>query len=612
MKYQKDLRFLISLLLLIPFAAFGQLESVEDLEAVSKKGFFKTHFSNMFKDFKDFGDPFTLGGGVGLNLRSYSANGGDPRQDPFFYSLNTNLNVRIYKLNLPFSLLITARNQDSSYPNLGELADAFRDNIRNQRDRFVRIGMSPRYKWATLHLGHRAMNFSRFTLANLNFYGVGAELEPGNLRLAAMYGRLAQAEPIDLSLNTPNLPVYQRVGWGVKFGYESEQAGVLFSLFESHDDVNSIGIPNSDAALPLPEENLALGLNLHQLFFEKFRFRMELGISALSPNALDEAAASSAFPEFLFTERNTTEVNTALDVSFDYEGENYTAGVQLLRVDPNYRTHGAYFFNNDIVDLLGNLGFGLLDGMINVNLSAGAQSNNLELLRPSTTRRFVYNAGVALSKNAFSASADYSNNTTDVGYVLNQGLDSLNAVFISENAGVNFSYSLSDGNSNQHAFSLGGNIQQVTDDIEDPLQSAETRLLVGQFVYNYMLTESKWRFAFRANYNQNELAQMQIDRYGVGFGVAKSLLENKMQIGLDFNHFWNTNELDQNGTNINSQLRWSYQLAEGLSANMNWGLLRTTKDNTPDFSELTGNLGIQYNFNYNPKKKKEEQEQSNN
>lgn len=608
MKKRLGIRLITFLLWAAPFVVSAQLESFENLEEVTQEGFFKTHFTNTFKGFTDFGDPFAMSGGIGLNMRSYSAYNGDARQDPFFYSLNANVNVRIYKLNLPFSLLVTAKNKEAAYPNPSELIQAFKDNvadkIENQKNRFVRFGVSPQYKWMKLHLGHRSMDFSQFTLANLNFFGAGMELTPDKLRFSAMYGRLAKAEPLDISLQTPNVPIYERIGWGAKLGYGDENQSADLIVFTAKDRKNSISIPDESSEQVSPEENLVLGLNAQKLFFEKFRFKGEFAMSAFSPNSLDAAGGDGMIPSFLYTNRTTTESTTALDVALNYEAEKYTAGVQLKRIDPNYNSLGAYFFNNDVVDLLANLNFGLLDGAINTTLSAGVQSNNLKLLNPATTKRIIYSADVSYSKDAFSAGANYSNNTTDVAYVLNEGLDSLNAVIVTQDGGLNLNYALPDQNQNQHIFTLTANIQEVGDDVTNPLESASSQMLVGNFIYNFALAESKWKFSAKTNFNQNELAQMITRRYGGGLGIAKSLFEDKMNFGLDFNYFLNTNEIAPNSTNLNAQFLWSYSLFEGLSANMNWGLLRTSADDVDPFAELTGTLGIQYTFNVTPSPEK--------
>ena len=129
-------------------------------------------------------------------------------------------------------------------PSWSEIRQAFSNDIQAQRDRFVRFGISPNYKWIKLHFGHRAMNFSKFTLANLNFYGVGAELTPGKWNLSFMRGRTARAEPIDLSLVEPSFPRYQRNGWGAKLGYGTNNSSIEGIIYRGSDDLESIDIPD--------------------------------------------------------------------------------------------------------------------------------------------------------------------------------------------------------------------------------------------------------------------------------------------------------------------------------------------------------------------------------
>jgi hypothetical protein len=125
------MRHLVSMFIftLVTTQVYAQLSSLENLDETTKKGFFKTHINSFFKDFTDFGDPFALSGSIGLNMRSYNAFGGPLRQDPFFYTLNTNLNFRVYQIDLPFSMVLTAKNHQSSLPNFNEMRDAFKDKV---------------------------------------------------------------------------------------------------------------------------------------------------------------------------------------------------------------------------------------------------------------------------------------------------------------------------------------------------------------------------------------------------------------------------------------------------------------------------------------------------
>ena len=601
------MKHLVSILIftLVTSQLYSQLSSLENLDETTKKGFFKTHISSFFKDFTDFGDPFALSGSIGLNMRSYNAFGGPLRQDPFFYTLNTNLNVRIYQIDLPFSMVLTAKNDESSLPNLKDIKDAFKDKVPSFNKRFVRFGMSPRYKWAKLHLGHRAMSFSKYTLDNLNFNGVGTELTPGKVRIAAMYGQLARAEPVDLSLATPNVPVYQRQGWGTKLGYGDEQSSVDLTVFKAKDDANSIIIPSNIPVQPSAEENMVWSINAQKLFLEKFRLKLEYASSAVSPNALDATTGEGRLTSFLLKERTTTEYSSAIDASLGYEGKTMLAGVQYRRVDPNYRTFGAYFFNRDIVDVLGNLAFNLLDNKLNVALSGGVQSNNLDLSKPATTQRIIFAGSAGLHLGGFSVNANYNNNSTDVGYVLNQKLDSLNAVIVTKDIGLNITYTIPSEGGTQHSFSLSGNIQDVNDDIVNLQASAKSKVAVYNFAYNIVF-ENKWKLTARTNYNENAIAEILIKRYGGGFGLAKSFMNDKINFGWDNNYFINNRDGVANSNNLLSQINLGFQIGGGLSANVNWGYLRTTAETLDPFSESTAMVGVQYNFNYKPGGKKEE------
>jgi len=175
-----------------------------------------------------------MGGGLSLGLRSYNASGAALRQDPFFYTLGANLNFKIYQIDIPFSMILTAKNTNKSFPSIKDMLNSLKDQAKSKVNGYARFGISPHYKWAKLHIGHRSMNFSKYTMSNLNFFGTGIELNPGKVRISGMYGRLAKAEPINLSLTSPNLPIYKRIGWSTKLGYGDEKASADIILFTAN------------------------------------------------------------------------------------------------------------------------------------------------------------------------------------------------------------------------------------------------------------------------------------------------------------------------------------------------------------------------------------------
>ena len=598
----RNIFVIILILLLSNNFISAQLNSLENLEEFEKKGFIKNTFKGFIKGFTDFGEPFQLGGSLALNMRSYDAFGGPLRQDPFFYSVAANLNTRIYQIDLPISIVLTAKNTTHSYPSISDLKESLKDKLNEKKKSFARVGMSPYYKWTKLHLGHRAMFFSKYTMNNINFFGAGVELTPDKLRFGAMYGRLAKAEPIDLSLATPNLPIYRRIGWGARLGYGDDLASADIEIFSAKDDLNSIDIPADYPKQTTAEGNVVIGVQLQKLFLEKIRVKLDYNVSAVSPNALDDNSEVTGIKKMVFNVNNTTNFGTALEGSVSYEGKKFTAGAIVNRVGPEYKSLGAYFFNRDILDVQGFGAFSFLDGKLNTNLKAGIQTNNLDEAKPSTTKRFIYDVQASWSVENLNVSGNYSNNTSSVGYVLNQNLDSLNAVIVTNDAGLNVNYSIPTKSKINHNISLTGNIQNVSDDIEKASRQTSSRLMLASLSYA-LSTPSKWMYSLRANYSKNTIQNIKLDRTGFGLGIKKAFDKPKISIGLDGNLFNNSNELNLKSRNIITQLSLGWGIAKGLGLQIQWGILNTTSDSAPTLTESMGNFGLQYQFSYSPKKK---------
>ncbi|MCI1265396.1 MAG: hypothetical protein LKG19_02405 [Saprospiraceae bacterium] len=593
---------IIFILIVFKWHAVGQLNTLENIDQLEKGGLKKT-LKNFIKDFYDFGDPFQMGGGVSLNLRSYNNNGAPLRQDPFFYTLGANLNFKIYQIDIPFSMVMTAKNTNKSYPSLSDMINSLKDQAKSKVNGYARFGISPHYKWAKLHIGHRSMNFSKYTMSNLNFFGTGLELNPGKVRLSGMYGRLAKAEPINLSLTSPNLPIYKRIGWSTKLGYGNDKASADVIVFAAKDDENSISIPAVYPKQKSPEANFAVGIQLQKLLLEKIRLKVDYTRSGVSPNTLDAESDKNSLTNFLLKRRNTTYYGNALEGSVSFEGKNQNSGLSFNRVDSKFKTFGAYFFNTDVFDIQGFTHFGLFQSKLNTSLKLGIQTNNLDGEKPSTTKRLIYDIQTGWSDKAFSAQFNYTNNSSNVSYILNQQLDSLNAVVVTKDIGANLNYVLPFKSDHVHSISLTANIQDVSDDIEKPNRISVSKLFLINAGYT-LKTKSKWLFGIRINHTKNEVPLTEVTRFGLGASVQKSLLKEKLSLGFNSNYYKNNNSLKQKSSNTILQITLGAKLFKGASLQFAYGILRTSSDVTPTFTECIGNLGLQYQFNYKPAKKK--------
>ena len=143
--------------------------------------------------------PFTIHGSTSLNLIGYGVSGIPARADPFAFVLTANATVSVYGIAFPFSISLSNRQQSYSQP-------------------FNQFGMSPYWKWITVHAGYRNITFSNFTLAGHTFLGAGIELTPSIFRFGFVYGRFDRKTTENPMTATDSLPNYRSTGFAVKVG----------------------------------------------------------------------------------------------------------------------------------------------------------------------------------------------------------------------------------------------------------------------------------------------------------------------------------------------------------------------------------------------------------
>lgn len=180
--------------------------------------------------------------------------------------------------------------------------------------------------------------------------------------------------------------------------------------------------------------------------------------------------------------------------------------------------------------------FGLFQNKLNSAVKVGIQSNNLDDTKPATTKRLIYDVQTGWSDKDFNVQMNYSNNSSDVSYILNQQLDSLNAVVVTQDMGASINYVLPLKGENKHSVSLTGNIQDVSDDIEKPNRVSVSKLYMANAGY-VLSTQSKWTFSTRLNYTVNEISSTELNRLGMGLTIQKTILKGKVNLGLTGNYF---------------------------------------------------------------------------
>lgn len=494
-------------------------------------------------------DPIKVNGSMSLNTRVYDAQGIENRQDPLLWTLSGRLNFNIYGVSVPISGVLTSQNSEFQQP-------------------FNRIGIQPKYKWVKGHLGYSNMTFSEFTLGGHTFLGAGVELTPNKLRFAANYGRFATAIPFDQALNERNDPSFSRWGGGASIGYGTQENYMDFIFFSAEDRGDSWdSIPDQS---PLtPGENMVMGIRGKTNLIKNLTLEGEYAQSVFNKDKRDvESSETNLFSSFGFRTRSSTLSRNAMKAQATYKLKGQRIGATYKRIAPDYQTMGAYFFNNDIQNITANYSTSILNKRLFIAVNGGYQNNNLDGNNASESTRTIGAANITYSKNPLTLGFTYSNFSSDVRFILNETLDSLNALIVTQTAGVNGTYSLKTDKGKTQVISMNISVQDVSDDFTLESRGTQSSLTTGTLNYMLKYPKSHTQISWRLNYTRMQDVNGTVVRIGPGVTYKELFLKDKLNVRLSVNYY---NSASNN--TVNTILGGGYKFNKHHILNFNASLI---------------------------------------
>ncbi len=528
-------------------------------------------------------------GGIAANGVYYN---GSAERQALTYFVTGNLNFNIAGLyNIPLSF--TYSNQDFNFQN---------------PFKFNRLSLHPSYKWATAHLGDVNMTFSPYTLSGHQFTGGGFDLNPeGKFQISAMYGRLLRAT--EYNEDAPNtLTSFKRIGYGIKTSYDFDFMKLGIILFKASDEANSLKNPFPVELGLTPKDNSVLSFESQFRLFEKAMVRVEYAISGMTEDTrLSEMRPQKGLLSFLMNENISTNYYNALNASFDYPAGNGTLGVGYERIDPNYRTLGAYFFNNDLENITVNASQTIFANRLNLSVNAGLQQDNLDNAKTSDQRRVVsaINANLTASER-MSINASYSNfqsftNIRDQFDYINQvgefdNIDTLNYRQISENVNLGINYILKKTETKQHTTNLNLVYQNSDSQQEgETIEGGDNAFYNGTAAYTLGYPERALNISLAANTSYNTVAESKNLTLGPTLAIGKQFFDKRLRT--NFSSSYNTSFTDGNQQSdvLNFRLGSNYVWLEKHNLSLNFLMLfRNSQLNTG--RDLTITFGYSYAF----------------
>lgn len=504
----------------------------------------------------DLKKPVTISGNLNFSLETYSVDGITARRQPFTWMLSGAPTVTVLGVAMPFQLL------------LGNFENRFYQP-------FNQYGVSPRYKWLTLHAGYRNVNFSQYTLAGYRMLGGGLEINTAykpdgprsGLRMGFMYGRLNRSTALDSAqfanpLAFRPMPSYRRMAYAAKLGMGHHEGFVDLTYLHGWDVENSLTSLQRDSVPP--QRNTAVGIAWRKDLYRKDKRRLfwkaDLGASAYTLDDRQPARATDGevglVQEVLggwLGAKISTQFLSAGETSLNYQAPKGGLALLYKRVDPEYRSMGAYFFQNDIEQFTVAPNLRLDSGRVSLNGSFGLQRDNLSGQRLVTSERLIGNVGMNWNPTQrFGLNASWSN----FGVTQNPTRVSPESELFKQvsNNWTLVPYLNLITDKTVRSIQLVGVYQSLNSPVATINAAPDQHTLVGALVYSHTWIHRAITTTASLNYNNTVLAQGDVGSLGAGLGMGFPVLKRKLQLG--FNTMYNRNHFNgtENGYTLSGML----------------------------------------------------------
>lgn len=519
--------------------------------------------------------PFKINGSFSANATQFNSNPSQSRQS-FTYQLSGSINMSLYELlNIPISFDLNNYGTHISYPSPPN-----------------RLSIHPSYRWIRAHIGDVSMSFNPYTLSGHQFTGAGIELTPSKWKLSAMGGKLLRRVEAD-SLKTGIQPNYERWGYGLKTRYEADKFAIGGTFFTAKDRWSEISF-DSDALGIYPKGNIAIGLEGSLNLIKDLAFSFEYGLSILQRDL--RTKDRNYFHAF------------KLDLAYTFLGN--TIGLGYERIDPEYETLGAYYFNNDYENITLNYNRNFFQNKLNIALSGGVQRDDLAGQKQEKNKRFVGSANANFTpSDKFSASVSLSsfqshrNIKSSFDYINQQtpyeNLDTLRFTQLNNSIDMNINWQLHQSEAQTHFLSANAGYQEAADKQGKYIMPGNlTRFM--NLGTNYGIDFAPLDFAVNLgfNFSNNYTAQKNMFTVGPILTLTKRLLKKTLTTGLtlSFNQTQNEGKKTASIYNIRWHANYRFLKRHGVNASLAYQHRSLSGASLSKSSSLTSQISYNYSF----------------
>lgn len=537
---------------------------------------------------KAVSEPLNVRGMLGASSVWYSASGIAPRRDPFFWVFNANLTIVLFsKIHVPFTAVIT--QQDKNFSN----------GIDRFSQPFNQFGISPRYRWLTVHAGYRSMDFSEHTLSGAIWLGGGIEVKPEKSLWsgAAFFGRFLKAVPKGgVEGVVVSVPAYERWGGGAKlrFGTNADFAHLHFTKIT--DDPGSIPFDTSVALTP--QQNELFGIHARHALAKFVAVEAEMDLSLHRKNLFtDQLAPMPQLTRLLFSDGGEG-LSKTIKTGIEFTPTRQTLSLRYKRVDPDYLSLGALFLTNDVEEL--SFGSSLVshDNELSGSVAVGLQRNNLDRIQTLTSRRIVGSVDLSWTPvEVLSLSANYSSFSSNSIARRDVFTDSIAFVQLTQSGAFTTN------------FAFGNGVPQMVIASVSYQETGGSSIVStfgnASFSYNMTIAQTGWSLNFSGICNSLSTGTTS-SMMGIGpqSGVQKVMFKGRFRVAINGgfqDSFFDGAMLARNYT-ASANISFAVSCNQSLRADGSWLMKDGKAHSVGDFSETRGMLAYSYQFGASKKK----------
>jgi hypothetical protein len=528
--------------------------------------------------------PVAITGSIAANFITYNASGIDQRMDPFSMVLSGNAIISVYGLDMPFTFRYGNHKADYTQP-------------------FNQFGLSPSYKWVTLHAGYRNIRFSDFTLAGHTFLGGGIELNPGIFRFGAIYGRFKKSTSLFMN-EVDSSRTFDRKGYAIKLGVGSKTNYVDLIFLKIADD--SLSMTSMEEINPTkPEQNVVAGVNSMFTLTKHLTLDAEFSASLFTTDAsipsfvsnLDEKSPLQK-ADRLIVINESSEISTAARTSLNYKSKKFGLRAEYRRIGPKYKSMGTYYFNDDVESFTIAPSIPLFKRKLYIRGSLGLQHDNLKNSKVATTKRMISSANISYNPaQIFGVDLNYSNysNNQKAGRVAL--IDSLKLYQTTSNLSLTPRLMIARTRLT-HMIVLMINRSGLHDKNARTAEYSESVATIANLNYSINFNKSLLALVFGYNYTKLENFSGENKISGGTLGINKTCLKGALTAGLN-NSIMRSDYMNEKGWIVTTSLNGNYQISK--HHNFRTSLFLTNQKYpigslNKSFNEFKGDISYAYTF----------------